>query len=132
MEFNYFTLEDLFNDVLGWLTDVGTNGEERFVSYVNLQPSHQRMFVQAFETLNKYCEEVKIVGSNNAVTSQAGEVAMMFYMEQSPRMFMIAYTVKPEYLQYEQTFATCCRYFTVKNVLAVFNAYFDYLETKRE
>lgn len=89
-------------------------------------------FVKAFEALDEYCNEIKDVNANNAVTSQAGDVAMLFYLVKSPRLFMIALTVKPEYLYYEQTFATCCKYFGAEDVLAVFNAYFDYLETKRE
>lgn len=131
MEFDYLTLESLFYDALICLVVRG-GGEDYLASFANMAEDSQKEFIEAFENLNKYCHEVKDVDANNAVTSQAGDVAMLFYTVKSPRMFMIGLTVKPEHLYYEQTFATCCKYFGAEDVLAVFNAYFDYLETKRE
>ena len=131
MEFDYLTLESLFYDALNCLIVQG-DGEDYLVSFADMAKDSQKEFVKAFEDLNKYCHEVKCVSPDNAITSQAGDVAMLFYTVKSPRMFMIGLTVKLEYLCYEQTFATCCKYFGAEDVLAVFNAYFDYLETKRE
>lgn len=131
MEFDYLTLESLFYDALICLV-AQRDGEDHPVSFADMTKDSQKEFVKAFEDLDTYCREVKCVDASNAVTSQSGDVAMLFYTGKSPRMFMIGLTVKPEYLPYEQTFATCCKYFGAENVLVVFNAYFDYLETKRE
>ena len=131
MEFDYLTLESLFYDALICLVVQG-DGEDYLVSFADMAKDSQKEFVKAFEDLNKYCHEVKCVSPDSAITSQVGDVAMLFYTVKSPRMFMIGLTVKLEYLCYEQTFATCCKYFGAEDVLAVFNAYFDYLETKRE
>ena len=131
MEFDYFTLENLFCDAANCLICAG-DGEDCFVPYAKLETNDQLQFSLAFENLDDYCNEVKAVGPSDAVTSQLNDTAMLFYIKRSPRLFMVAYTVKPEHLRYEQTFATCCKYFCVEDVLAVFNAYFDYLETKRE
>lgn len=131
MEFDYLILVDLFYDAANCLV-VQEDGEDYLVSFADMAEDSQKEFIEAFEVLNKYCREVKDVDANNAVTSQIDDVAMLFYTVKSPRMFMIGLTVKPEHLYYEQTFATCCKYFGAKDVLAVFNAYFDYLETERE
>ena len=131
MEFDYLILVDLFYDAANCLV-VQEDGEDYLVSFADMAEDSQKEFIEAFEVLNKYCREVKDVDANNAVTSQIDDVAMLFYTVKSPRMFMIGLTVKPEHLYYEQTFATCCKYFCAKDVLAVFNAYFDYLETERE
>lgn len=131
MEFDYLTLESLFYDALLCLVVRGDK-EDYLVSFAGMTKDSQKEFAKAFEVLNKYCREVKDVNANNAVTSQIDDVAMLFYTVKSPRMFMIGLTVKPEHLYYEQTFATCCKYFGAKDVLAVFNAYFDCLETERE
>ena len=131
MEFDYLTLENLFYYALYYLTVQG-DGEDYFAPYAKLETKEQVQFSLAFENLDGYCNEVKAVGPSDAVTSQLNDTAMLFYTKRSPRPFMVAYTVKPEYVRYGQTFATCCKYFCVKDVLAVFNAYFDYLETKRE
>ena len=131
MKFDYLTLESLFYDAFNCLIAQG-DGEDYLVSFADMVKDSQKEFVKAFEDLNKYCHEVKCVSPDSAITSQAGDVAMLFYTVKSPRMFMIGLTVKLEYLYYEQTFATCCKYFGAEDVLAVFNAYFDYLETKRE
>lgn len=131
MKFDYLAFESLFYEALICL-EVRGDGEDYLVSFADMTKDCQKEFVKAFENLDVYCHEVKDVDASNAVTSQTGDVAMLFYTVKSPRMFMIGLTVKPEYLCYEQTFATCCKYFGAENVLAVFNAYFDYLETKRE
>lgn len=131
MEFDYLILENLFYDVVNCLAVQG-DGEDYLAAFADMAEDSQKEFIEAFEDLNKYCREVKDVDANNAVTSQIDDVAMLFYTVKSPRMFMIGLTVKPEHLYYEQTFATCCKYFGAKDVLAVFNAYFDYLETERE
>lgn len=131
MEFNYLILENLFYDAVNYLVMQG-DGEDYLASFADMAEDSQKEFIEAFEDLDKYCHEVKDVDANNAVTSKINDVAMLFYIVKSPRMFMIGLTVKPEHLYYEQTFATCCKYFGAEDVLAVFNAYFDYLETKRE
>ena len=131
MEFEYLILENLFCDALYYLTVQG-DGEDYFAPYAELETNNQVQFSLAFENLDDYCNEVKDVDPSDAVTSQLNDTAMLFYVKRSPRPFMVAYTVKPEYVRYGQTFATCCKYFCVEDVLAVFNAYFDYLETKRE
>lgn len=131
MNFDYLTFESLFYDALICL-EARRDGEDYLVSFADMKKDSQKEFVKAFENLDAYCREVKCVDASNAITSQSGDVAMLFYTVKSPRMFMIGLTVKPEYLYYEQTFATCCKYFGAENVLAIFNAYFDYLETKRE
>ena len=131
MKFDYLTLENLFCDALNYLVAQG-DGEDYFAPYAELETNNQVQFSLAFENLDDYCNEVKDVDPSDAVTSQLNDTAMLFYVKRSPRPFMVAYTVKPEYVRYGQTFATCCKYFCVEDVLAVFNAYFDYLETKRE
>lgn len=131
MEFDYLTLENLFCDALNYLTVQGDR-EDYFAQYAKLETKDQVHFSLAFENLDDYCNEVKAVDPSDAVTSQLNDTAMLFYIKRSPRPLMVAYTVKPEYVRYGQTFATCCKYFYVADVLAVFNAYFDYLETKRE
>lgn len=131
MEFEYLILENLFCDAVYYLTVQG-DGEDCLVSFADMTKDSQKEFVKAFENLDAYCHEVKGVDAINAITTLTGDVAMLFYTVNSPRWFIIGLTVKPEYLCYEQTFATCCKYFGAENVLAVFNAYFDYLETKRE
>lgn len=131
MEFDYVTFESLFYDAIICLVVPG-DGEEYLASFADMSKDSQKEFVKAFEDLDAYCNKVKDVVAGNAVTSQAGDVAMLFYIVKSPRQFMLGLTVKPEYLCYEQTFATCCKYFGAEDVLAVFNVYFDYLETKRE
>ena len=131
MKLDYLTLENLFYNTVNRLV-MQEGGEGYLVSFAAMTKDSQKQFVKKFEALNEYCTQVKYVSPDNAVTSQAGDVAMLFYTVKSPRQFMIGLTVKPEYLYYEQTFATCCKYFGAEDVLAVFNAYFDYLETKRE
>ena len=131
MEFDYLILENLFYDTLNCLVAQG-DGEDYFAPYANLEIKDQIQFSLAFENLDAYCNKVKAVDPSAAVTSQVNNTAMLFYMKTSPRQFMVAYTVKPEYVRYEQAFATCCKHFCVEDVLAVFNAYFDHLETKRE
>ena len=131
MSFDYLTLENLFYDTLNCLIVQG-DGEDYFAPYAKLETKDQVQFSLAFENLDDYCNKVKAVDPSDAVTSQLNDTAMLFYMKTSPRQFMVAYTVKPECVRYEQTFATCCKYFCVEDVLTVFNAYFDYLETKRE
>lgn len=131
MEFEWFELQKHFYDTANYLLR-NKDGQDYFASFTDMAKYSQKEFVKAFEDLNKYCHEVKGVDADNAVTSQAGDVAMLFYTVKSPRQFMTGLIVKPEYLCYEQTFATCCKYFGAEDVLAVFNAYFDYLETKRE
>lgn len=131
MKFDYLAFESLFYEALICL-EVRGDGEDYLVSFADMTKDCQKEFVKAFENLDAYCNKVKDVVAGNAVTSQAGDVAMLFYIVKSPRQFMVGLTVKPEYLCYEQTFATCCKYFGAENVLAVFNAYFDYLEIKRE
>lgn len=131
MEFNYLDLEERFYDAVNCLLRY-KDGQDYCVSFADLGGYSRKHFIKAFEALDKYCQEAKDVPANHAITSQVGNTAMLFYMVQNPRSFMVAYTVKPEYLQYEQTFATCCKYFGADDVLPVFNAYFDYLETKRE
>lgn len=131
MEFDYFMLENLFYDALNCLVVQG-DGEDYFAPYAELETNVQVQFSFAFENLDVYCNKVKAVEPSAAVTSQVDDVAMLFYTKTSPRQFMVGYTVKPEYIRYGQTFATCCKHFCVEDVLAVFNAYFDYLETKRE
>lgn len=132
MKFEWSELQGCFYDTLYCLLHYKDDQSYYLVSFADMTKDSQRKFVKAFEDLNKYCHEVKDVDADNAVTSQAGDVAMLFYTVKSPRQFMTGLTVKPEYLCYEQTFATCCKYFCTEDVLAVFNAYFDYLETKRE
>lgn len=131
MEFDYLIFKNLFYDAVNCLVAQG-DGEDYLVSFADMVEDSQKEFIEAFEDLNKYCREVKAVNANNAVTSQIDDVAMLFYTVKSPRQFILGLTVKPEYLCYEQTFATCCKYFGAEDVLAVFNVYFDYLETKRE
>ena len=131
MEFDYLILANLFCDALNYLVVQG-DGEDHFAPYAKLETNDQVQFSLAFENLDVYCNKVKAVGPSDAVTSQLNDTAMLFYIKRSPRPFMVAYTVKPEYVRYGQTFATCCKYFCTEDVLAVFNAYFDYLETKRE
>ena len=131
MGFDYLTLESLFYDALNCLIVQG-DGEDYFVPYSKLETNDQVQFSLAFENLDAYCNKVKAVDPSDAVISQLNDTAMLLYIKRSPRPFMVAYTVKPEYVRYGQTFATCCKYFCVTDVLAVFNAYFDYLETKRE
>ena len=131
MGFDYLTFESLFYDALICLVEPG-DGEDYLVSFADMRKDFRKEFVKAFENLDAYCNKVKAIDSNTAVTSQADNTAMLFYVKRSPRLFMAAYTVKPEYIRYGQTFATCCKYFGAEDVLAVFNAYFDYLETKRE
>ena len=131
MKFDYLTLENLFYDAVNFLVAQG-DGEDYFAPYAKLKTHNQVQFLLAFENLDDYCNKVKAVNPSDTVTSQLNDTAMLFYVKRSPRPFMVAYTVKPEYVRYGQTFATCCKYFCVEDVLAVFNAYFDYLETKRE
>ena len=131
MNFDYLTFESLFYDALICL-EARRDGEDYLVSFADMTKDPQKEFVKAFEDLNEYCHEVKGVDAINAATSQVGDVAMLSYTVKSPRWFIIGLNVKPEYLCYEQTFATCCKHFGAEKVLAIFNAYFDYLEIKRE
>lgn len=131
MELEFRDLEDRFYNAVSCLLRY-KDGQDYCASFADLGGYSQKDFIKAFEVLDEYCQEAKDVPANHAITSQVGDTAMLFYMVQNPRSFMVAYTVKPEYLQYEQTFATCCKYFGADDVLPVFNAYFDYLETKRE
>lgn len=131
MKFEWSELQGRFYDTIYCLLHY-KDDQSYLVSFADMTTDSQKKFVKAFEDLNEYCHEVKCVSPDNAITTLTGDVAMLFYTVNSPRWFIIGLNVKPEYLCYEQTFATCCKYFGAEDVLAVFNAYFDYLETKRE